>query len=594
VLSNVTDSSLTATVAIDGINPAQASLAIIRLAAHETCLINPEQLARNGKGTLLEIGGISINYNGAAGALLARGFIEELSTGFSSSIEFWDPSMAHSSKLDGGGLRLGRAGGKELTPVVVARNIGTTESIVSGSVSYTAADGSTSIVSLPDTHLRRGEVDAIDVSHALRSSRVNTERLVSAGLQFTYSTTPGSILISAQSVSSDGNQVFRLPLVDADAQPSSTGGYPWFINGSSSTVVYLTNVTDEPQQYVLQLNFQGGVYAPGLKTVAPHQTAVLDIRALRDGQVKDEHNQTIPPDATHGQVQWSIEGPENLTLIGRAEQGDSLNGMSSSYACVNCCPPSCVETWIDPPSVTGVSGDTQQFTAIQQNEDCFGNLLSPFSRSATWSSTNSSVATVNSTGFATAQNPGSTNIQGTWTAFLWDLNPNNTCTKTTIHPDPTALCDVVCTTPTDETTTFAGWADSDGYPTVGKWTQTLSPTSPGFSGRIVTEQDPGGGGPDNCWFSGSAISPTTAITGGYWTVASNNTWGFDAVGLTSSTVTYYRAQGRAPCSVTVPQRMVIDCSTGAVTYRSNTLGYVIGDTTVISIRDGSQQSRTWP
>jgi hypothetical protein len=443
VLSNVTDSSLTATVAVDGVNPAQASPARINLAAHETRLINPEELARNGKGTLREIGGISIIYGGAPGSLLAHGLIDELSIGFSSSIEFWDPSMAHSSKLDGGGLRLGLAGGKELTPVVVARNIGTTESIVSGSVSYTAADSSTSVVRVPDTRLRPGEVDAIDVSRTLRSSRIDTEHLVSAGLQFTYSSVPGSIVISAQSLSADGNQVFRLPLVDADAQPSSTGGYPWFINGSSSTVVYITNVTDEPQQYVLQLNFQGGVHAPGLKTVAPHQTAVLDIRALRDGQVKDEHNQTIPPDATHGQVQWSIEGPENLTLIGRAEQGDSLNGMSSSYACVNCCPASCINTWIDPPSVTGFSGDTQQFTGFQQNEDCFGNLLSPFSHSATWSSTNSSVATVNSTGVATAQNPGSTNIQGTWTAFLWDLNPNNTCTKTTFQPLADALCDVL-------------------------------------------------------------------------------------------------------------------------------------------------------
>lgn len=417
----------------------------MNLTSHETRILDLVTLAGNGRGTLREIGGLSLTYNGAPGALLARGLIDEPSTGFSSSIEFSDPSMAHSSKLDGGGLRLS-PGGTQLTPIVVARNIGTTESIISGSLSYTADDGSTAAVHIPDTHLRPGAVNTINVSRRLRSSRVNTERLVSAGLQFTYSTEPGSIVISAQSVSADGNQVFHLPLVDADAQPSSTGGYPWSIDGGSSTLVYITNVTDRPQQYVLQLNFQGAVYAPGLKTVAPHQTAVLDIRALRDGKVKDEHNQTIPPDATHGQVQWSIEGPENLTLIGRAEQGDSLNGMSSSYACVNCCPASCINTWIDPPSVTGFPGDTQQFTGFQQNEDCFGNQLSPFSQSATWSSTDSSVATVDSTGFATAQDVGNTNIDGTWTAFLWDLNPNNTCTKTIIHPLAEALCDVLAVT----------------------------------------------------------------------------------------------------------------------------------------------------
>ena len=43
---------------------------------------------------------------------------------------------------------------------------------------------------------------------------------------------------------------------------------------------------------------------------------------------------------------------------------------------------------------------------------------------------------------ATALSLGSTYIGGTWTAFTWDMNPNNTCTKTTMHPAPTALCDV--------------------------------------------------------------------------------------------------------------------------------------------------------
>ena len=149
---------------------------------------------------------------------------------------------------------------------------------------------------------------------------------------------------------------------------------------------------------------------------------------------------------------------------------------------------------------------------------------------------------------------------------------------------------VACPTPTGETTAFAGWADS-----TGKWTQTLSPTATNFVGRVVTEEDPGNGGPDNCWFAGSAIPPITAITGGQWTVTTGNKWEFDFVGMGSTAVNYYRAQGRDPCSVTVPQRMVIDnCSTGTVTYRTNTLGYVIDATTVSSIRDGQVATRNWP
>ena len=157
VVSNTGDSTLSATVNIDGIAPRQTSPLTINLASHETRVLNPISLAANGNGTLHKIGGISISYDGAPGSLLAHGLIDEQSTGFSSSIEFSDPSMAHSSKLNGGGLRLGPAGGKQLTPVVVARNIGTTESIVGGSMPYTAEDGSTFVVRLPEVRLRPGE-----------------------------------------------------------------------------------------------------------------------------------------------------------------------------------------------------------------------------------------------------------------------------------------------------------------------------------------------------------------------------------------------------------------------------------------------------
>lgn len=334
VLSNASDSALAATVNVDGMVPRQTSPLIINLASHETRVLNPENLAANGKGTLHESGGISVTYDGAPGSLLANALIEEQSTGFSFSIDFSDPSMSHSSKLSGGGLRLRQVGGQHLTPIVVARNIGTTESTIKGILPYTTNDGTASVLEIPEVRLGPGEVTTIDVSRAIRRGHIDIEQLASAGLEFTYSTAPGTVLISAHSVSADGNQVFRLPLIDADAQPSSTGGYPWKIDRNSSTFVYITNVTDRPQRYALQLNFVGGVYAPGLKGVAPHQTAVLDIRALRNSQVRDEYDQTILASAEHGQVQWSIEGPENLAIIGRAEQADPLNGMASSYACV--------------------------------------------------------------------------------------------------------------------------------------------------------------------------------------------------------------------------------------------------------------------
>jgi len=148
-----------------------------------------------------------------------------------------------------------------------------------------------------------------------------------------------------------------------------------------------------------------------------------------------------------------------------------------------------------------------------------------------------------------------------------------------------------CDVPTGETTASHLWDDGG----VHRWTQTLTPANINFGGRTVMEQDPGGGGPDTCWFDGSMFAKFEAITGGTWDVDTSNVWGDDFVGWFGAAVTYYRNQGRAPCGTSFPQRMVIDCSTGNTTYiDSNQLGGNFDATTVTSTRAGQTVTRTWP
>jgi hypothetical protein len=95
--------------------------------------------------------------------------------------------------------------------------------------------------------------------------------------------------------------------------------------------------------------------------------------------------------------------------------------------------------------VSGIPGDTTQFRAWQQNEDCFGTLLEPFLRSAGWSSLETAVATVSTGGLATAQNPGSTHIRANFgTQYVWELlEPSHSCYRTSINPIADAICDVL-------------------------------------------------------------------------------------------------------------------------------------------------------
>jgi hypothetical protein len=215
-----------------------------------------------------------------------------------------------------------------------------------------------------------------------------------------------------------------------------------------------------------------------------------------------------------------------------------------------------------------------------------------------WTIDNSSVLSVSGTGSAadvTAVGLGNGTLTAHWEVHSFTMEHADNipyCVDTSDTTEPTAQS-TVCATPTGESTAFAGWANLED-PTYGKWNQTLLPTTTSFVGRVVTEEDPGGGGPDNCWFPNSAVAKSTSVTGGSWTVTTGNVWGSDYVGLSSDTVTYYRNQGRDPCSVTIPQRMVINCDAGVIQYKLNTLGFVIDNPKVYSIRDGQQAERRWP
>jgi hypothetical protein len=150
--------------------------------------------------------------------------------------------------------------------------------------------------------------------------------------------------------------------------------------------------------------------------------------------------------------------------------------------------------------------------------------------------------------------------------------------------------------PKMETTMFKAW-DPTGL-TDGEWQQTIQTPKIVYNGVTVQESNPGGGGPDTCWFSGSIYAPFTAITGGTWTVGAGNKWGFDYVGWFSPAVTYYRSKGRAPCGTTFPQQMQIQFATGDPTFYNyaavNTLGGSIGTKTVTTIRAGKSKKKVWP
>lgn len=342
--------------------------------------------------------------------MLARGIIQEPRSGYSSAIQFVDPANAKSLALHGAELRLGQLGGEPLVPVVVARNNGDVTTVISGSIPVTLSAGRTQVLPLSTMSISAGESKVLNLDSALRL--LQQDAVVTAGLNLEYTGKPGSVTMSALSLSKSGNQVYQVPLLDPAAQKSSTGGYPWSIEDISSTVVYIKNTTNLPQQYVTYLYLPTNVYMIGVRTIDANQTAVIDVRRLRDKQVPDEEGRVIPKEATDGQIGWALvqtDTPALLSLIGRAEQIDEPKAISSSYACQNCCTDEVVDSFVSPNSVIMAAGLTQQMRAKVTIINCYG-AYNTFNVNAAWASSDANVATVNSSGVVTGKNGGGVTI----------------------------------------------------------------------------------------------------------------------------------------------------------------------------------------
>ncbi len=367
-----------------------------------------------------EAGAVSLTHNGGAGALLAMIHVKEVNKGFSAAVNFSDPNKGKSAKWDGAGLRLGLIGGELLKPSIVVRNLSSSATTVTGHVPFTTTTGSTELADLPAITLAPGEFKSLDVSNP----NLSRTDIATAGVELDYTGAPGKVIASAFSASLNGNQVFTVPLLDAPAMPSSTGGYPWFINGNAATVVFIKNTTAQPQYFHLDLVYPGGRWGSNLRTIPPHQTFMLDVRQVRDNQEPGVEGNTIPLNATVGHVDWSVRGPKTA-LIGRAQTLDPIAGLASSYACVCNCPADFYASRVIPNSVSGFIGDTSLFFAQEQDANCFGTPGSFYSwySMVDWASEDVNVAYINPDGLATARGVGNTFVDAQFSALTYSWDP---------------------------------------------------------------------------------------------------------------------------------------------------------------------------
>lgn len=496
IISNTTDAPVTAIITIDGTSPGQQTPAAIQLNAHETRVLDViRDLVGKNNGTIHTTGGVSISHTGAAGAVLARMLISKANKGFSSTMNFIDPQMTASSKWHGAGLHLGKINNKKLRQTLVARNVGGETTVVSGKIHYTNDNGEVVSIDVSPTNIAPNSTKTINLQNSIDAANVPAS-VKYAGLEMSYITAHGSVVMSAVSISQDENQVFQVPLFDPQKTPTSAGGYPWKTDGDFTTIVYIKNETDEPKRYIADLIYEGGGYTLGIREIKAHETTAIDFRALRDAQTPDAMGNVIPLNIGKGQIGWSVKGRENRTLSGRSEQISPAKGISSTYDCRLCCPVGFFDGEITPFSVVGNVGDVTNFIGVQQDVNCYGQLYPPHPANIVrWQSTDPTVARCNYfNGQTTALSPGETMIQGSWTADSWFDDGFDNCDYIPIEVLEEAFCDVISesadftlnapsTAKDGDTVQFSVSNFQNGTPTAYEWTFT-SPSGAGNNPQV--------------------------------------------------------------------------------------------------------------
>ncbi len=241
-----------------------------------------------------------------------------------------------------------------------------------------------------------------------------------------FSGPPGSLQAEVPSVESAGTLVVDSIVQNEGNGWAGSGGNPWHLDNDTESIAFLTNASDQPAHIGFRVTANGGpTYFLTELLLNPHETRAIDIRKLRDAQKPDFRKNLIPAGATDGSVNWGRE--ENLPVMGRLMQIHRKAGMVSNYDCGGSCP--CPFNYT--PSLNYMSPGTL-YEAVNNNvnsyfyagyQDCnYLYYYYNYTTSASWSSQNPSIASIQSAGLVRGVSAGATSVSAAYSGYTYRYN----------------------------------------------------------------------------------------------------------------------------------------------------------------------------
>ena len=465
MVSNTSGRSASADVYLDFQGQRQTSAALF-FAPHETKVLSIAQLLGDLKVSPAQApeGGIAIVPRDVTPTLIAQGRITDPVTGFSTTLNFPDPSLELSSSLHASGVPIGTptadspyAGAGTFVPHVLVRNLLGVSQNVTISVEYpqppatspstastapgagtsptTHADGDVKVIPRPplpgdsDNHpewgagagatvgtvtlppLPVGAYSTIDYSLATVIGQLPSA-LPHASIRIQYSGPPGSALAEVASIEAKGDLVVDGRLANEGNGWAGSGAHPWHLDSKTESILFLTNESDQNCRIGFRVDSLGKTYFLTKLTLTPHETRAINVRQLRDAQTADFKGNLIPASASDGSVDWIRL--DILPVMGRLLVLRRNQGMAGSYQCTYCpCAATYESLTVDPaPYSLGVNS-SYSYYADAEYGGCVATYYSDVTTSAGWTSDNTPVATVNnstSKGLVTGVAAGTANI----------------------------------------------------------------------------------------------------------------------------------------------------------------------------------------
>lgn len=289
--------------------------------------------AANGQGGNVDSVKL-VTTSGSADAFRVAGFIMGGAKSFDSSIRFADTKKVAQPNLYATNLRL-----KNTEPRMVLKNTGLAD-ISARPRFFSGAGENEKPVELPQITLRPSEIVDVDLT-TLKQAFAARVDLDSVSLNVVSSGAPGNLIGAWYSMDKVNLLNYDVPLRDSGPIRNSTGSYPWRTDQDYTTIVNITNISDHPATFHVDIRFPGGHYYLPDRELAAFASATFDLRKIINEQKPDNQGNVIPLSATGGQFHWSLfRSPPESKFIGRSEVISVSNRVASSYSCPGCCPDS--------------------------------------------------------------------------------------------------------------------------------------------------------------------------------------------------------------------------------------------------------------